>query len=83
MSAARSENPMLMYRNVDLNAFSLKVNDCTLHFPAFSLSHLITWSMLANAWMWYQICIVICKVTGHRGRQSGNTFGGEYYYTSE
>jgi hypothetical protein len=29
MSAAYSENPMLMYRNVDLNAVSFKANDCT------------------------------------------------------
>jgi hypothetical protein len=26
----RSENPTLMYRNVDLNAVSLKANDCTV-----------------------------------------------------
>jgi hypothetical protein len=25
-----SENPMLMHRNIDLNAVSLKANDCTL-----------------------------------------------------
>jgi hypothetical protein len=28
-ATAASENPMLMYRNVDLNALSLKAKNCT------------------------------------------------------
>jgi hypothetical protein len=31
-ATAASENPMLMYRNVDLNALSLKAKNCTPSF---------------------------------------------------